>query len=136
MHFGYPFCHEGDLPDVEFGIHSCDLFAQPKFKFQAHVAPLGIKFYTGDMFPEYYRNGAFVALHGSWNRSKRVGYEVYFFKIENREIVASEIFADGWLENEVRLGRPVDVTQLPDGSILISDDQNGYVYRVTYQNEE
>ena len=93
MHFGYPFCHEGDLKDPEFGFYACDLFAQPKYKFQAHVAPLGVEFYTGTDLPERYQSGAFVALHGSWNRSKRVGYNVMFFKIVDGEVVDSEIFA-------------------------------------------
>ena len=81
MHFGFPYCHEENIVDPEFGKYDCDLFAQSKLNFQAHVAALGVEFYTGDMFPEFYKGGAFIAFHGSWNRSTKVGYQVYFVKV-------------------------------------------------------
>ncbi|NQV56777.1 MAG: PQQ-dependent sugar dehydrogenase [Rhodospirillales bacterium] len=105
----------------------------PVIEFQAHTASLGVHFYRGDMFPAEYRNDAFVAQHGSWNRSSRVGYRIMRIRFDNQgRAVKKELFADGWLKNESRWGRPVDIKMLADGSLLISDDFTGSIYRVTY----
>ncbi len=134
LHFGYPYCHQGDLPDPEFGNkRSCDEFEKPMQKLGAHVAALGMRFYTGSQFPEKYKNSIFIALHGSWNRSSKVGYKVAFAKVENNKVVEYSTFAEGWLEGQDNWGRPVDVQQLKDGSMLISDDQANVIYRVSYQ---
>jgi glucose/arabinose dehydrogenase len=133
MNFGYPYCHQGDTPDPEFGKkHKCDEFTPPAWKQGGHVAPNGLKFYTGTMFPPEYRNRIFIAQHGSWNRSKKNGYRVVSVTVTDGTVEKSEIFAQGWMENEEVWGRPVDLLVLADGSLLISDDTAGAVYRVTY----
>ena len=103
----------------------------------AHVAPLGLDFYRGDKFPANYRDGLFVAEHGSWNRSEKAGYRVIYIRLENGRAVAVEPFISGWLdrENDTAWGRPVDVINLPDGSLLVSDDYADAIYRVTYRGE-
>ena len=137
QHFGYPFCHGGDIPDPKFGDQrDCSEFVAPAQNLVAHVAPLGIRFYTGDMFPSEYRNQAFFAEHGSWNRSKKSGYKVAMLRIENgREVTAYETFIEGWLNHDTQeqWGRPVDVLNMPDGAMLISDDYAGLVYRLVYR---
>lgn len=136
MHFGYPYCHEGTLPDPDFGKkRPCSDFAPPALKMGAHVAPLGLKFYTGTMFPEAYRGHLFVAEHGSWDRSRKVGYKVTLVKVQNNKVVSSETFASGWLndQDQKAWGRPVDVLLLEDGSMLVSDDRAGVIYRITYK---
>jgi glucose/arabinose dehydrogenase len=135
MHFGYPYCHEGSIKDPEFGSKPCSNFVPPVQKMGPHVAPLGLKFYTGDMFPASYKNQLFVAKHGSWNRSKKSGYDVSLVKIQNNKSVGYETFASGWLdsENQKVWGRPVDVLLLADGSMLVSDDQANVIYRISYQ---
>ncbi|OWW25693.1 sorbosone dehydrogenase [Zobellia sp. OII3] len=138
QHYGYPFCHGGTIKDPEFGDQRpCSDFVAPIQTLGAHVAPLGIKFYTGAMFPEKYKKYAFIAEHGSWNRSKKSGYRISLVKIENNEAVAYETFIDGWLDEESQeaFGRPVDVLFLEDGSLLISDDFGDAIYRVTYTGE-
>jgi glucose/arabinose dehydrogenase len=134
MHFGYPYCHEGSVKDPEFGKRPCSDFVAPVQKLGAHVAPLGLKFYTGDMFPQSYKNQLFVAKHGSWNRSKKSGYEVTLVKTQNNKSVGYETFASGWLDeaSQKEWGRPVDVLQLADGSMLVSDDKANVIYRITY----
>ena len=134
-HFGYPYCHGSDIGDPEFGSkHHCSEFTKPAWKFGAHVAPLGLKFYTGTMFPEDYKNDIIVAQHGSWNRSKKIGYRLMRVSIKNNKAVKSEVFIDGWLDDTTQnvKGRPVDVLQLDDGSLLVSDDYAGKIYRVSY----
>ena len=136
MHFGYPYCHGGTIKDPELGNkRPCSDFTKPVQNLNAHVAPLGVKFYTGSMFPVQYKNQAFVAEHGSWNRSKKSGHLVSLIKIKNGESIGYETFAEGWLNHETQKvwGRPVDILVMPDGSMLISDDQAGMIYRVTYQ---
>lgn len=136
MHFGYPYCHAGDISDPEFGSKfSCSDFVAPAQKLGAHVAPLGLRFYNGDMFPAEYRGSIFIAQHGSWNRSKKSGYRIGLVKVENGKVVNYSTFADGWLDEEEQeaWGRPVDVQVMPDGSLLISDDKAGVIYRVTYK---
>jgi len=135
QHFGYPFCHGGIVKDPEFGdLHPCSDFVEPALQLDAHVAPLGIKFYTGNMFPAEYKGKAFIAEHGSWNRSKKVGYRIMIVDIEDGAVVNSEPFIDGWLDEVAQKasGRPVDMLMLEDGSMLISDDYGDAIYRVTY----
>jgi glucose/arabinose dehydrogenase len=136
MHFGYPYCHEGSVKDPEFGNkRPCSDFTPPADKLGAHVAPLGLKFYTGSMFPSQYKNQIFVAEHGSWNRSKKSGYNVSLVKLNNNKVAGHELFASGWLDEATQKvwGRPVDVLLLPDGSMLVSDDQANVIYRISYK---
>lgn len=137
MHFGYPYCHGGTIKDPQFGDkRPCSDFTVPAQNLGPHTAPLGIKFYTGNMFPAAYKNQAFIAEHGSWNRSKKIGYRVSLVKVENNTKATSyETFASGWLDDETQKvwGRPVDVLELNDGSMLVSDDQADVVYRISYK---
>jgi len=133
MHFGFPYCHGDDVSDPEFGNQrSCSEFEPPAQKLGPHVAPLGVIFYTGDMFPEEYRNQVLIAEHGSWNRSRKIGYRVSMVRMSNGEPTAYDVFANGWLVDEEVSGRPVDLLQLEDGSVLLSDDQYELIYRITY----
>jgi glucose/arabinose dehydrogenase len=135
QHFGYPFCHGDALADPEFGDqHPCSDFVPPVQNLGAHVAPLGVKFYTGAMFPEKYRGHVFIAEHGSWNRSSKVGYRITMVTLDGNEATSYEPFIDGWLEeaSQEAFGRPVDILLLQDGSMLISDDVGDAIYRVTY----
>jgi glucose/arabinose dehydrogenase len=137
MHFGYPYCHAGTIKDPEFGSKkACSEFIAPAQSLGPHVAPLGLKFCTGTMFPEVYRNQVFIAEHGSWNRSKKIGYRVSLIKIEgNKKALSYETFANGWLDESTQKawGRPVDVLMLPDGSMLVSDDHANVIYRISYK---
>jgi len=134
MHFGFPYCHQGDTPDPEFGNKGkCADFTPPKFKQGAHVAGLGMEFYTGSSYPKKYKNAVFIAQHGSWNSSKKVGYKVIAVFLEGNKVVGDEDFATGWLQGEKAWGRPVDIEQLPDGSILVSDDFANAIYRIWYE---
>jgi glucose/arabinose dehydrogenase len=133
LHFGYPYCHGGDIADPEFGGgRSCDDYTPPVQKLGPHVAPLGLKFYTGQMFPEKYRGQVFIAEHGSWNRSSKIGYRVTLVRLDGNRAVSYEPFARGWLQDEEVSGRPVDLIVKDDGSMLISDDFAGKVYRIAY----
>jgi glucose/arabinose dehydrogenase len=133
LHFGYPYCHGGDIPDPKFGKgRQCDSYTPPVQRLGAHVAPLGVKFYTGDMFPKEYRNQVFIAEHGSWNRSKKIGYRVSLVRLEDNQSVSYEPFAFGWLQGESVSGRPVDLIVKDDGSLLVSDDFAGKIYRISY----
>jgi len=135
MHFGYPYCHGGTIKDPEFGDkRPCADFTQPVQNLNAHVAPLGVKFYTGSMFPADYKNQAFIAEHGSWNRTKKSGHLVSLVKLEDGKAVGYETFAEGWLNHDTQeaWGRPVDVLVLQDGSMLVSDDKGGMIYRISY----
>ncbi|MEZ4946043.1 MAG: sorbosone dehydrogenase family protein [Cyclobacteriaceae bacterium] len=135
MHFGYPYCHGGTIKDPEFGDkRPCSDFTPPIQNLNAHVAPLGVKFYTGSMFPSEYKNQAFIAEHGSWNRTKKSGHLVSLVKLQDGKAVGYETFAEGWLNQDTQeaWGRPVDVLVLPDGSMLISDDKGGMIYRISY----
>jgi glucose/arabinose dehydrogenase len=139
LHFGYPYCHAGEITDPEFGSkRPCSDFAPTAQKLQAHTAALGLRFYTGKMFPKEYQNRIFIAEHGSWNRTKEaghVGYRITMVTLDsNKKPVKYEPFATGWLQPDQKvLGRPVDVQLMPDGSMLVSDDQAGVVYRITYK---
>lgn len=140
IHFGFPYWHQGDIPDPEFGDqYPRDNFKEPMYKFEPHSAPLGLRFYQGEMFPEKYRGNLIVAQHGSWNRSPaagHTGYQLSFIDINDDKVVNSEIFADGWLDVEENKGwgKPVDILEMPDGSILVSDDVNHCIYRITYSD--
>ncbi len=134
LNFGYPFCHAGDIPDPEYGkLHRCSEFVAPVLKLGPHVAALGMRFYTGAMFPAEYRNNIFIAEHGSWNRSKKIGYRVMRVVLNGDRAARYESFAEGWLQSDERAwGRPVDVLVMPDGALLVSDDQAGAIYRIAY----
>lgn len=137
MHFGFPYCHGKNTPDPIFGImHSCRDFTPPAFELPAHVAALGVTFYTGASFPEEYHRQMFIAEHGSWNRLQKIGYQVMTAKIENKSVIAVKPFISGWLQSGKVFGRPVDVLVLRDGSLLISDDYANVIYRVTYQKQK
>jgi len=134
LDFGFPYCHAGDIPDPEFGgKRPCSEFAPPAQKLGAHVAPLGMRFYTGKQFPDAYRDQIFIAEHGSWNRSSKVGYRVTLVKLDaGGKAVGYEPFAQGWLASGRVWGRPADVLVAPDGSLLVSDDSAGAIYRIRY----
>jgi glucose/arabinose dehydrogenase len=139
QHFGYPYCHQGDTADPEFGVQrKCEEFVTPVVKLGAHVASLGMRFYTGKQFPNAYRNNVFIAEHGSWNRSQKVGYQIVRVMLDSQGGVAGhEPFISGWLQKDASgkesvWGRPADVLVMPDGSLLISDDLAGAIYRLSY----
>jgi glucose/arabinose dehydrogenase len=133
LHFGYPYCHGGTIPDPQYGTgHPCANYTPPAQPLGPHVASLGLKFYTGTMFPAEYRRQVFIAEHGSWNRSKKIGYRVSLVRLNGDRAVAYETFAQGWLQGEQAWGRPVDILELTDGSLLVSDDYAGVIYRITY----
>ena len=133
MNFGFPYCHGGDVPDARYGKrHACSEFTPPARKLGAHVAALGMRFYTGSKFPEQYRGAIFIAEHGSWNRNPKSGYRVSVVRIENGKAVSYEPFATGWLQGDDAWGRPVDVIVAPDGALLVSDERSGVVYRIDY----
>lgn len=139
QHFGYPFCHGGFISDPEFGsLHSCDEFVAPVKPLGAHVAPLAVKFPTGNMFPAAYKNIALIAEHGSWNRSRKSGYRISRVEMVGDSAVAYTSFIEGWLNRETQeaFGRPVDLLFLEDGSLLISDDVANAIYRVTYCEDQ
>jgi glucose/arabinose dehydrogenase len=134
MHFGYPYCHQGDTADPDFGRkRECSEFAPPTVRLGPHVAALGMRFYTGDRFPPEYHNNIFVAEHGSWNRSKKIGYRIARVVVAGSRAVKHEVFAEGWLQGESAWGRPVDLEVMPDGSLLVSDDHAGAIYRIAYR---
>lgn len=133
LHFGFPFCHGGDVPDPEFGdARSCDEFRAPARKLGPHVAPLGLEVYDGRMFPDEYHGSVFIAEHGSWNRSEKIGYRISRVTLDGNSATGYEIFADGWLQGDEVSGRPVDLLILDDGSLLVSDDHAGRIYRIRY----
>ena len=134
LHFGYPFCHGGEIADPQFGgRRPCSDFTPPAGKLGPHVAALGVEFYEGEQFPAAYRGQILIAQHGSWNRSDPIGYRVMRVRLEGNRAVEYEVFAEGWLQNGEPWGRPVDVETLPDGSLLVSDDHAGVIYRIRYR---
>ncbi len=134
LHFGFPYCHGGDLPDPEFGsARPCSAFVAPAQRLGPHVAALGMRFYTGTQFPAPYRGDIFIAEHGSWNRSIPIGYRVTRVRMDGSRPIAYEVFATGWLDGRDVRGRPVDLLLLPDGSLLVSDDHEGAIYRISYE---
>jgi glucose/arabinose dehydrogenase len=133
-HFGFPYCHQGDTLDPEFGKgKSCKDYAPPVLKLGAHVASLGMRFYRGTQFPASYRGAVIVAEHGSWNRTKKSGYRVMTVRLNGNKVVSYQPLITGFEQNEKAWGRPVDVQPLADGSLLVTDDLAGAVYRLTYQ---
>ena len=137
LHFGFPFCHQGDIQDPEFTARSCGEFHPPARRLGPHVASLGMRFYTGSMFPARYRNQIFIAEHGSWNRTPEAGHTGYRLTVARLgaagQVTGYDVFAEGWLEaNNEAWGRPVDVLVMPDGALLVSDDTAGAIYRITY----
>ena len=123
-----------DIPDPKYGAkRDCGKLTPPAAKFEPHVAPLGMRFYTGNMFPPEYRNNIFVAEHGSWNRRNKIGYRLRLVKLKNNKVVKQEVFAEGWLQQENAWGRPVDMLVMPDGALLVSDDFAGVIYRISYK---
>lgn len=133
MHFGYPYCHGKELPDPRFGAgHSCSHYTAPAIELGPHVAALGMRFYQGKMFPPSYRGQIFIAEHGSWNRRTPIGYRITRVKVEGSKAVSYQTFAQGWLQEEKAWGRPVDLLILEDGSMLVSDDYAGAIYRISY----
>jgi glucose/arabinose dehydrogenase len=144
LHFGYPYCHEGTIPDPEFGKgKSCGDYAAPAQRMGPHVAALGMKFYQGTMFPAEYRKQLFIVNHGSWNRSAQVshtGYRIMLAKVQGSKVTGYEPFAEGFLQKaegaelaRQAWGQPVDLLELPDGSLLVSDDRAHAIYRITYR---
>jgi len=134
QHFGYPYCHAGNIADPEFGKQRpCSEFVPPVAKLGAHVAALGMRFYTGKQFPAEYRNNIFIAEHGSWNRTEPIGYRLVRVVLDDAgKAVRQEVFAEGWLQKGKAWGRPVDVQVANDGSLLVSDDLAGAIYRIRY----
>ena len=134
QHFGYPYCHGGTIADPEFGrTHPCGEFTAPAQNLGAHVASLGMRFYTGNQFPAEYRDQIFIAEHGSWNRSSKSGYRITLVRVENGKAVGYEPFATGWLQGQQAWGRPADVVVAPDGALLVADDTAGAIYRISYR---
>ena len=135
VHFGFPYCHQGDLPDPDLGKgRSCNEFAGPTLKLGAHVAPMGMRFYDGKMFPAAFRHRIIIANHGSWNRTQKAGFNLMQVTLDAAGRPGkAEVFAEGWLEGENHWGRPVDVQVMPDGALLVSDDLAGALYRISYK---
>lgn len=137
MHFGYPYCHGSGIADPEFGSPGlCNTYEPTVRDLGPHVAAIGMTFYTGDMFPDEYKNQIFIAEHGSWNRSVPIGYRLMLVRLEGNKAVSYEPFAEGWLEGNEDWGRPTDVLQMGDGSLLLSDDSIGVIYRITYEESD
>lgn len=133
-HFGYPYCHAGDVSDPRFGAgHSCRDYSAPVQKLGAHVAALGLRFYTADQFPPEYQGQLFIAEHGSWNRSKKSGYRISIVTLDGNRAVSYVPFAEGWLDGQTAKGRPVDLLVYTDGSLLVSDDSADLIYRISYK---
>lgn len=135
MDFGFPYRYGKNVSDPEFGSKAPakSVFTACAMPLGPHVAALGMKFYTGNMFPAEYKNKIFICEHGSWNRSKKIGYRISTVTLDNNKAVSYEPFMTGFLQKDENWGRPVDVLQLPDGSILVSDDFAGAIYRITYK---
>ncbi|MGQ3889454.1 PQQ-dependent sugar dehydrogenase [Legionella sp. CNM-1927-20] len=133
MNFGFPYCHGKNIADPQYGhLRKCNEFTPPVFELPAHVAALGVTFYTGNLFPAEYYGQLFISEHGSWNRKQKIGYQVVAAKLNNRQVSQVQPFITGWLQGEKVWGRPVDSLTLPDGSLLISDDYANVIYRVSY----
>jgi glucose/arabinose dehydrogenase len=135
MHFGFPYCHGVNILDPELGKgKKCSNYTAPEQKLAPHVEALGMRFYTGSMFPAEYKNQIFIAEHGSWNRTTPIGYRVALVKLSSKgKPVSYQPFAEGWLQDRKPWGRPVDVLVAPDGALLVSDDFAGVIYRISYQ---
>ena len=137
LHFGFPYCHGGEILDPEFGLgHGCSEYVAPVQKLGAHVASLGMRFYSGDMFPSRYQKQIFIAEHGSWNRSKKSGYRISMVSLKGKQAMSYVAFAEGWLQGQKAWGRPVDIENMADGSLLVSDDLAGAIYRIYYVGKQ
>ena len=133
LHFGFPYCHGTNVPDPLYGAkRRCEEFTPPAVELGPHVASLGMRFYTGAMFPKSYRGQIFIAEHGSWNRSTPIGYRITLVRLRGNRAVSYDVFADGWLRGGRAWGRPVDLLVMPDGALLVSDDYAGAIYRISY----
>ena len=134
MHFGIPFCHQGDILDKKFGKgKDCSDYTAPVARLDPHGAALGLTFYTGAMFPADYHHRLFITQHGSWNRSEKSGYQVLVLDVRaDGTVLSQQVFASGWLQNEKTWGRPNDVLVMPDGALLVSDDSANVIYRISY----
>ena len=108
-------------------------FVPPELALPAHVASLGMRFYTGTTFPSQYRNQIFIAEHGSWNRSVPIGYRITLVRLQGNKVEGYQVFAEGWLQDGRAWGRPVDLQVMPDGGLLVSDDRAGAIYRISYR---
>jgi len=134
LHFGFPYCHQGDAIDPDFGKgRSCSEFAPPLLKLGAHVAPIGTRFYTGSLFPAQYRNRLFIAQKGSWNRTVKQGYRIMTVELKPGAAPKYEVFAEGCHEGDKALCRPTHIEWMSDGSMLVSDDMHGAIYHITYK---
>ncbi|HWQ69332.1 MAG TPA: PQQ-dependent sugar dehydrogenase [Patescibacteria group bacterium] len=134
LHFGFPYCHGRTISDPGFGKQRrCEQFTPPAMELGPHVAALGMRFYTGTMFPDEFRNQIFIAEHGSWNRSAPIGYRVMLARVADQRALTYEVFAAGWLQNGHAWGRPVDLLVMPDGAMLVSDDEADVIYRISYR---
>lgn len=137
MHFGFPYCYGSAVLDPRFGAkRGCEKFTAPVLNLNPHVAPMGMRFYTGSLFPEQYHQQIFVAESGSWNRREKVGYQIESIQVNNGQVANKQTFASGWLDNNEAWGRPIDLLNIPDGSILVSDDIAGVIYNIHYQKPE
>jgi len=134
MHFGIPFCHQGDVLDETFGEgKDCSDYTAPVARLDPHGAALGLTFYTGAMFPDDYRHRLFITQHGSWNRSEKSGYQILVLDVlADGTVLKQQVFASGWLQDEESWGRPNDVLVMPDGALLVSDDSANVIYRISY----
>lgn len=136
QHFGFPYIHNADILDPEFGKKASSINNQPPaLNLGAHVAALGMEFYQGEQFPAGYKNSIFIAEHGSWNRSSKVGYRIVNVKLDGNQVAHADVFASGWLQGEQSWGRPAAVLTLNDGSLLISDDAANAIYRISYKGK-
>ena len=138
LNFGFPYCHGGTISDPDYGRRrDCDEFTPPAQALGPHVAPLGMKFYDGALFPEDYRGDVFIAEHGSWNRSRKIGYRVSRVRLDAAGNAIDYLpFVSGWLQGERNWGRPADILVMPDGALLVSDDQLGAIYRIVWTGGE
>jgi glucose/arabinose dehydrogenase len=133
MNFGFPDCLAGNIPRPDFGKEPCSKFTPPAINLGPHVAAIGMRFYTGKMFPPEYQNQIFIAEHGSFNRSVPIGYRISLVRLDGNKAVKYEPFAEGWLQGSDAWGRPADVLVMPDGALLVSDDKAGAIYRIMYK---
>jgi glucose/arabinose dehydrogenase len=134
LHFGFPHWHGRNIPDPQYGKNRRkEEFVLPEMELGPHVAALGMRFYTGTHFPASYRNQIFIAEHGSWNRSDPLGYRITLVRLKDNRAISYEVFAEGWLQHGNAWGRPVDLLVMPDGSLLVSDDKAGAIYRISYR---
>ncbi|HET6675449.1 MAG TPA: PQQ-dependent sugar dehydrogenase, partial [Nitrospiraceae bacterium] len=134
LHFGFPYCHGGTIADPKYGKDQpCDKYTAPAMNLGPHVAALGMRFYAGAMFPPEYQGRIFIAEHGSWNRSEKIGYRISLASRDQHGGWQYSVFAQGWLQGADAWGRPADVLVMPDGALLVSDDQAGVIYRIAYQ---